>query len=112
MFFQIAAITPSEVPKKIERVPSIKVDGVMTYVPWGGTGGSLFDDGIYDGVRQIKVSRNVGIVSIRVCYDQDGQAVWGSRNGGKGAFKSDKVNRVNKMQEFRVHASIDLGSRC
>ncbi|XP_051150763.1 jacalin-related lectin 3 isoform X2 [Andrographis paniculata] len=64
---------------------------VMSYGPWGGSGGSMFDDGIYDGIRQIRISRNVGIVSIRVCYDQNGQSVWGSRNGGKGAFKSDKI---------------------
>ncbi|PIN21691.1 hypothetical protein CDL12_05607 [Handroanthus impetiginosus] len=79
------------VPKKIEKVPSENATGVVTYGPWGGNGGSLFDDGIYDGIRQIIVSRNVVITSIRVCYDENGQPFWGSKNGGTGSFKSDKI---------------------
>ncbi|XP_060190992.1 jacalin-related lectin 3 isoform X1 [Lycium barbarum] len=78
-------------PAPIERVPSKTVKGVVTYCPWGGNGGSVFDDGIYDGVRQVYLSRNVGIVSIRACYDKNGQAVWGSKNGGTGGFKTEKI---------------------
>ncbi|KAL3634253.1 hypothetical protein CASFOL_021307 [Castilleja foliolosa] len=59
--------------------------------PWGGPGGTPFDDGVYDGIRQINVSRNVAIVSIRVCYDKNGEHVWGSKNGGTGSIKADKV---------------------
>ncbi|KAI3460354.1 hypothetical protein Pfo_017017 [Paulownia fortunei] len=81
----------SVIPSKIERVPSKNVKGVVKSGPWGGTGGSMFDDGVYDGIRQINVSRNVAIVSIRVCYDQNGQPVWGSKNGGKGSLKSEKI---------------------
>lgn len=90
--FQIARVNSN----KIERVPSKNVKGVLTYGPWGGNGGSLFDDGVYDGIRQINLSRNVGIVSLRVCYDQNGQAVWGSKNGGTGGFKKDKVVHIKK----------------
>lgn len=90
--FQIA----SAIPSKIERVPSKNLKGVVTSGPWGGNGGSLFDDGVYDGIRQINLSRNVCIVSIRVCYEQNGQPVWGSKNGGTGSFKSDKVNCMKK----------------
>ncbi|CAI9777858.1 unnamed protein product [Fraxinus pennsylvanica] len=78
-------------PNKIERVPSKNVKGVLTYGPWGGNGGNLFDDGVYDGIRQINLSLNVRIVSLRVCYEQNGQSVWGSKNGGNGGFKSDKI---------------------
>ncbi|KAK4368711.1 hypothetical protein RND71_012503 [Anisodus tanguticus] len=78
-------------PAPIQRVPSKSVKGVVTYCPWGGSGGSVFDDGIYDGVRQVYLSRNVGIVSIRACYDKNGQAVWGSKNGGTGGFKTEKI---------------------
>ncbi|KAF2324626.1 hypothetical protein GH714_015711 [Hevea brasiliensis] len=75
---------------RIESLPS-KPEGLMTYGPWGGTsGGSVFDDGTYTGIRQIYVSRNIGIVYIRVQYDRDGQAVWGSKHGGTGGFKTDK----------------------
>ena len=69
-----------------------KAEGVIIYGPWGGAGGSQFDDGTYTGIRQIHLSRHVGIVSIRVQYDRDGQAIWGSKHGGTGGFKSDKVN--------------------
>ncbi|KAJ6684831.1 JACALIN-RELATED LECTIN 3 [Salix purpurea] len=73
-----------------ERVPS-KTERVIVYGPWGGVGGSKFDDGTYTGIRQIHLSRHVGIASIRVQYDRDGQAIWGSKHGGSGGFKSDKI---------------------
>ncbi|KAJ6998693.1 hypothetical protein NC653_014763 [Populus alba x Populus x berolinensis] len=76
--------------KTAERVPS-KAEGVIIYGPWGGAGGSKFDDGTYTGIRQIHLSRHVGIVSIKVQYDRDGQAIWGSKHGGTGGFKSDKI---------------------
>lgn len=75
----------------IEKFPS-KVEGVVAYGPFGGTGGTVFDDGIYTGIRQIKLSRNIGVVYIKVQYDRNGEAVWGGRRGGTGGYKSDKVN--------------------
>lgn len=75
---------------RADKVPS-KVEGVVTYGPWGGNGGSIFDDGAYTGVRQINLSRNVGIVWIRILYDQDGEAIWGNKQGGTGGFKTDKI---------------------
>ncbi|KAE9594176.1 putative jacalin-like lectin domain-containing protein [Lupinus albus] len=70
---------------------SSRVEGVVTYGPWGGTGGYVFDDGHFTGIRQIKLSHNVGIVWIRVLYDLDGEAVWGYKHGGTGGFKSEKI---------------------
>lgn len=90
-FFQHANI-PRSVENKIERVASKNISGVVTSGPWGGGGGSTFDDGVYGGVRQINLSRSVCMVAIRVCYEQNGQLVWGSKNGGTGAFKTDKVD--------------------
>ena len=75
----------------MEKAPP-KIAGIVTYGPWGGSGGTLFNDGIYTGIRQINLSRNVGIVWIRVLYDQDGEAIWGSKQGGTGGFKNEKVN--------------------
>lgn len=75
---------------KAEGVVS-KVEGGKTYGPWGGIGGAMFDDGTFTGIRQINLSRNVGIVSIKVCYDRNGQAVWGSKHGGTGGFRHDKI---------------------
>lgn len=87
-------------PSPIERVPSKNVQGIMTYGPWGGNGGTLFDDGVYDGIKEIHLSRNVGIVSIRVCYDLNGHPQWGSKNGGTGGYKSDKVTQVTGFIVF------------
>ena len=53
----------------------------------------MFDDGVYSGIRQIKLSRNIGIVYIKVEYDCDGGAVWGARHGGTGGYKSDRVSK-------------------
>lgn len=77
----------------MDKAPS-RVEGVVTYGPWGGTGGYVFDDGHFTGIRQINLSRNVGIVWIRVLYDLDGEAVWGYKHGGAGGFKSEKVDQV------------------
>uniref|UniRef100_A0A2P2IXV7 Pentatricopeptide repeat-containing protein n=2 Tax=Rhizophora mucronata TaxID=61149 RepID=A0A2P2IXV7_RHIMU len=73
-----------------EKVPS-KAQGFVTFGPWGGTGGLLFNDGIYSGIRQIHLSRSIGIVSFKVQYDRAGQSVWGSKHGGTGGFKTDKI---------------------
>ncbi|XP_059636411.1 jacalin-related lectin 3 isoform X2 [Cornus florida] len=81
----------SGVSNTFVRVPSNNVKGVMTYGTWGGAGGSVFDDGVYTGIRQIILSRNVGLVSIRVLYDQNDQPMWGNKNGGTGGFKTDKI---------------------
>lgn len=78
------------------------VEGVVTYGPWGGNGGYVFDDGPYTGIRQIDLSRNVGIVWIRVLYDLDGEAVWGYKYGGAGGFKHEKVN-YKRYQVFVIH---------
>lgn len=74
----------------VEKVPK-KIDGLVTCGPWGGSGGTLFDDGTYTGIRQIHLSRNVGLVWLRALYDLNGEAIWGSKHGGTGGFKSDKV---------------------
>ncbi|PSS31309.1 Jacalin-related lectin like [Actinidia chinensis var. chinensis] len=86
--------TESKMPSvanSIERFPSRTEKGVVTYGAWGGTGGSVFDDGVFTGVRQIHLSRNVGIVSIRVLYEQNGEALWGGKIGRTGVFKTDKI---------------------
>lgn len=82
------------VPPTVQRVPSKDVKDVYSYGPWGGAGGTVFDDSTYDGIRQIRVKRNVAIVSIKVCYDFKGEAVWGSKNGGSGSFKKDLVSNI------------------
>ncbi len=64
----------------------------MSYGPWGGNGGMHFDDGRYTGVREIHLARTGGLVSLRVCYDNNGQSVWGNKNGGSAGVKMEKVD--------------------
>lgn len=73
---------------------SSTIGGPITYGPWGGSGGTIFDDGIYTGIRQINLTRNVGITSLKVKYDRNGQEVWGNKNGGSGGIINDKVIQV------------------
>ncbi|XP_073005141.1 jacalin-related lectin 3 isoform X1 [Typha latifolia] len=65
--------------------------GAVTYGPWGGNGGTIFDDGIYTGVRQINLTRTTGISSLRVLYDRNGQSVWGNKNGLSAGLRPDKI---------------------
>ncbi|KAJ4828065.1 hypothetical protein Tsubulata_020839 [Turnera subulata] len=75
-------------PHFFNRNPSIMA---VSNGPWGGTGGMIFDDGVYTGVREVHLSRYGGVVSIRVCYDLNGEAIWGSKNGGNGGTRLDKI---------------------
>ena len=43
------------------------------------------------GVVMVDLTRYGGVVSIRACYDLNGQALWGSKNGGSGGIRVDKV---------------------
>lgn len=88
MFFQIPIA---------EKLPP-KIEGLVSCGPWGGSGGAQFDDGVYTGIRQVNVSRNVGIVSIKALYDWNGEAVWGSKHGGTGGYRTEKVK--NKQNPY------------
>ncbi|KAJ7966807.1 Jacalin-related lectin like [Quillaja saponaria] len=81
----------------------------MTCGPWGGNGGMLFDDGVYTGVREIHLSRTGAAVSIRVCYDMNGQAVWGNKNGGTGGLRVEKIT-LDYPSEFLTQISGYYGS--
>ncbi|KAL5999504.1 hypothetical protein ACLOJK_037789 [Asimina triloba] len=82
---------------KLAPIPSFTdkgspiMGGPVSYGPWGGSGGVIFDDGVYTGIRRIDITRNIGITSIKVVYDRNGQAIWGSKNGGSGGIKTDKI---------------------
>ncbi|KAK7305408.1 hypothetical protein VNO77_43314 [Canavalia gladiata] len=102
------SIEPKEKIVHMEKAPSIAED-VVTYGPWGGTSGYVFDDGPFTGVRQIDLSRNVGIVWIRVLYDLDGEAVWGHKHGGAGGFKHEKIV-IDFPYEVLTHISGYYGS--
>ncbi|KAL6610464.1 hypothetical protein ACP70R_040433 [Stipagrostis hirtigluma subsp. patula] len=67
------------------------VSSPQTYGPWGGSGGTIFDDGVYTGVWQINLTRAVGVTSIKVLYDRNGMAVWGNKHGFSGGVSPDKI---------------------
>ena len=79
-------------------IPSFYSDnGTMTistpvrFGPWGGNSGTIFDDGIYTGVRQINLTRGLGIFSMKVLHDRNGQAIWGDKRGVSGGARPEKV---------------------
>ncbi|KAL6005982.1 Jacalin-related lectin 19 [Asimina triloba] len=52
--------------------------------PWGGHGGSSWDDGTFTGVREITLVYDSCIDSIRVEYDKGGKKVLAEKHGGNG----------------------------
>ena len=67
------------------------MSGPETHGPWGGSGGTIFDDGVYTGVWQINLTRAVGVTSMKVLYDRHGQAVWGNKHGFSSGVPPDKI---------------------
>ena len=63
----------------------------MVVGPWGGHGGSSWDDGSYSGVREITIVYDGCIDSIRVVYDKNGEPVSGDKHGGSGGDQTSKV---------------------
>lgn len=59
--------------------------------PWGGNGGTVWDDGIYHGVREIKLVYDHCIDSISVVYDKNGKPVRSEKHGGHGGNKTTEV---------------------
>ncbi|KAG6390557.1 hypothetical protein SASPL_148295 [Salvia splendens] len=59
--------------------------------PWGGNGGSNWDDGCFNGVREIKLMYGRCIDSIRVVYDRNGRPVAAEKRGGSGGTKTAEV---------------------
>ncbi|XP_062097348.1 jacalin-related lectin 3-like [Humulus lupulus] len=104
-------ITKEKLYQSSAQIPN-RPQGVkqaVSYGPWGGTGGMLFDDGVYTGVREIHIARSGGVVSIKVCYDMNGRAVWGNKNGGNGGFRLDKI-AFDYPHEYLTHISGYYGS--
>ncbi|KAH9326936.1 hypothetical protein KI387_007114, partial [Taxus chinensis] len=98
-------VTPSFNTRGLEESTSTKLSPVysiseknsavgssVVYGPWGGNGGSIFDDGNYTGVRQIVLTRGAGIASLKVQYDRNGHSIWGNKHGGTSSgIKTDKI---------------------
>ncbi|MCL7031265.1 hypothetical protein MKW94_024386 [Papaver nudicaule] len=77
---------------------SSSFEGVVSHGPWGGNGGTIFDDEVYTGVRQVNLTRSTALVSIEILYDRNGQPIWGSKNGGAGGRKLEKYGPFGNEQ--------------
>lgn len=57
----------------------------LTVGPYGGTGGSRWDDGVHTAVRQVIIFTSQVIESIQIEYDKNGQSKWSEIHGrGRG----------------------------
>ncbi|CAM0883390.1 unnamed protein product [Alopecurus aequalis] len=90
---QIATLSNKTVsfPSFISDNGTMTISTPERFGPWGGTSGTIFDDGIYTGVRQISITRGLGISSMKVLYDRNGQAIWGDKRGSSGAARPEKI---------------------
>lgn len=59
--------------------------------PWGGNGGTSWDDGTYNGVREVTLVYDRCIDSIKVLYDKKGKPVIGEKHGGNGGSNTAEV---------------------
>lgn len=59
--------------------------------PWGGNGGSDWDDGSYNGIREITIVHARCIDSIKVVYDKNGRPFMGEKHGGVGGSRTSEV---------------------
>ncbi|XP_062008554.1 jacalin-related lectin 19-like [Rosa rugosa] len=90
--------------KDHESHGKIKLNGFVPEKPYGGTGGGLWDDGMYHGVREITVTSGLCIDSIRVAYDKDGELVNAHKHGGDGGGANAQI-KLEYPDEFLVSVS-------
>lgn len=62
---------------------------------WGGHGGSPWDDGSFNGVREITLVYSLCIDSITVVYDQNGQPYQAEKHGGVGGSRTAQVTHFS-----------------
>ncbi|XP_027168175.1 jacalin-related lectin 19 [Coffea eugenioides] len=72
--------------------------------PWGGNGGSPWDDGSYNGVREITLVHARCIDSMRVVYDKNGKPFVGEKHGGVGGSKTSEI-KLQFPDEFLTSVS-------
>ncbi|KAM0959740.1 hypothetical protein ACFX13_025485 [Malus domestica] len=69
--------------------------------PWGGNGGIPWDDGIYNGVREITVVYGHCIDSITLVYDKNGKPVKANTHGGRGGTQTAEI-KLEYPDEYLV----------
>lgn len=76
--------------------------------PWGGQGGTSWDDGTYQGVKQIVIVYAQAIDSIRFEYKALLRSVWSERHGGNGGDKTERI-QLNYPDEVLTSISGHFG---
>ncbi|XP_010471351.1 PREDICTED: jacalin-related lectin 19 [Camelina sativa] len=72
--------------------------------PWGGNGGTAWDDGIYHGVREIRLLYDHCIDSITVIYDKNGKPARSEKHGGVGGNKTSEI-KLQYPDEYLIGVS-------
>ncbi|KAK2654371.1 hypothetical protein Ddye_014227 [Dipteronia dyeriana] len=72
--------------------------------PWGGNGGTSWDDGTYNGVREITLVYDRCIDSISVVYDKNGKPVTPEKHGGVGGNRTAEI-KLQYPEEFLISVS-------
>lgn len=93
----------AEKEKKIVGRKTIKVG------PWGGHGGTSWDDGSFNGVREITIVYDRCIDSIRITYDKNGKPVLSEKHGGTGGHRTSNI-KLRYPEEFLTSVSGYYGS--
>ncbi|XP_050379792.1 LOW QUALITY PROTEIN: jacalin-related lectin 19-like [Argentina anserina] len=70
--------------------------------PWGGNGGNAWDDGLYQGVREVTLIYGHCIDSIVVVYDKNGKPVTSEKHGGLGGNQTAEI-KLQYPNEFLVN---------
>eukprot|EP01018_Ginkgo_biloba_P020970 Gb_22485 [translate_table: standard] len=91
----------SEVKKPI----AVNHDG-----PWGGQGGSPWDDGVFTNVREITIVSSAAIDSIRFQYDRHGRPHLAEKHGGNGGNITDKITLDFRNNEYLISISGHYGT--
>lgn len=72
--------------------------------PWGGNGGSAWDDGSYSGIREITIVHGRCIDSIKVVYDKNGKPTMGEKRGGVGGTRNSEI-KLQFPDEYLISVS-------
>ncbi|XP_045804803.1 jacalin-related lectin 19 isoform X1 [Trifolium pratense] len=72
--------------------------------PWGGNGGTSWDDGTFTGIREIKLVYDRCIDSICVVYDKNGKPFATEKHGGVGGNKTAEI-KLQYPDEYLISVS-------
>lgn len=72
--------------------------------PWGGNGGTTWDDGTHQGIREITLVYGDCIDSIKVVYEKNGKPFMAEKHGGVGGRQTVEI-KLQYPEEFLTSIS-------